>query len=122
MQLFTSAVTPTQDTNLDGDLTEVAGVNGYTTGGIPYSKNTTDFPTITEDDAGDKGSVDIKDAVWTAAGGNLPSVAARFAAMSAVGTVGSRDMWFYFDLGSDQQVSDTQTLTLTNGQIQITET
>jgi hypothetical protein len=48
--LVTSAGAPTADTNTLGELTEIAAGNGYTAGGISLSKNTTDFPSLTEDE------------------------------------------------------------------------
>lgn len=113
--LVTSAVAPTADTNTLSQLTEIAAGNGYTSGGLSYSKNATDFPILTEDDGNDRGQVNVKDAVWTASGGSLPASGnpARWAVLTdANGTIGNREVWAYFDLVSDRTVSDGQTLTL----------
>lgn len=123
--LVTSAVAPGPDTNTLGDLTEIAAGNGYTTGGIQLSKNSTDFDVITENDTDDRGEIQIKDLVWTASGGNLPSSGngARYAALTDDNvTVGSREAYNYWDLSSDRTVSSGQTLTLQNCEIRITET
>jgi hypothetical protein len=122
--LATSANTPTVDTNTLSQLTEIAAGNGYTSGGISLSKNSTDFDVLTEDDTNDRALIQIKDLVWTASGGTLPASGngARWAAFTDDNvTVGSREVYHFFDLVSDRSVSDTQTLTLQNCEIRITE-
>lgn len=122
--LVTSAVAPTADTNTFGQLTEIATGNGYTTGGISVAHNSTDFDVLTEDDSGDAALVQLKDEVWTASGGNLPASGngARYAVLTdANATVANREVWFYWDLGSDRTVSDGQTLTLQNCEAKLTE-
>lgn len=121
MQLFTSAVAPDPDTNVDGDLTEIAAGNGYAAGGLAVARNATDFDVLTEDDVNDRALVQIKDLVWAAAGGNLPASGdgARYAMLCSTGVVGSRDAWGHFDLVSDRVVSDTQTLTLQDCEIRL---
>lgn len=123
--LFTSAAAPGPDTNTKSELTEIANGNGYTTGGIQLTKNSTDFDVLTEDDANDRGLIQIKDLVWTASGGALPlsGSGARYAAMTDDNaTQGSREVLFYWDLGADYSVSSGQTLTLQNLEIRINET
>ncbi len=112
--LVTAAAAPTDATNTKSELTEVANGNGYTTGGIQLSKNATDFPSLTETDASHKATINIKDLVWTASGGNLPSGSgARYAILTDDNaTQGSREVWAYWDLTSDRVVSTGQTLTL----------
>jgi hypothetical protein len=113
--LATSAVTPDADTNTFGQLTEIANGNGYTTGGYQLSRNSTDFPDWTEVDASDWATLLMKDIVWTASGGNLPGsgAGARWAALLDDNvTVGSREVWAWYDLTSDRTVSNGQTLTL----------
>ncbi len=122
--LVTSATAPTQDINTLGELTEIAAGNGYTTGGISLSKNTTDFDVNTEDDAADRGLVQIKDLVWTASGGPIPASGggARYAVLTDDnGTIGSREVYGYWDLTSDRTVSNTQTLTLQDCELRINE-
>ena len=123
--LVTSATAPTQDINTLSELTEIAAGNGYTSGGISLTKNGTDFDVATEDDTGDLGKIQIKDLVWTASGGPLPASGggARYAVFTDDNvTVGSREIYYYWDLTSDRSVSDTQTLTLQDCEIRITET
>lgn len=123
--LFTSAVAPVADTNTKGELTEIAAGNGYTAGGISLTAGATDFDVITEDDTNDRGLIQIKDLVWTASGGPIPSSGngARYAAFTDDNvTQGSREVYHYWDLTSDRSVSDTQTLTLQDCEIRIDET
>jgi len=118
--LVTSAATPTVDTNTLGQLTEIAAGNGYTSGGYQLTPGTTDFDTITEEDTLDLGLVMLKDIVWTASGGTLPSSGngARWAVLTDDnGTVGSREVYAWWDLTSDRQVSSGQTLTLQDLQL-----
>lgn len=122
LALVTSAAVPDVDTNTLGQLTQIAAGNGYTSGGYQLSRNSTDFDVFTEDDSGDKGLIQIKDVVWTASGGNLPASGsgARYAVLTDDnGTVGSREVYSWFDLSADRTVSDTQPLTLQNCEINI---
>jgi len=122
MALITS--TPDADTNLMSDETEITAGNGYVTGGISLTKNATDFDVITESDASDYGEIQLKNIVWTASGGNVPSggSGARFAVLTDDdGTIADREIWIYFDLSSNRTVSDTQTLTLTDCAARLSE-
>jgi len=124
MALVTSATAPDVDINTLSQLTEIAAGNGYTSGGIAVARNSTDFDVLTEDDTNDRALVQIKDLVWTASGGSLPGSGsgARHAVLTDDnGTVGSRDVMQFFSLGSDRTISDTQTLTLQNCEIRLTE-
>lgn len=113
--LYTSAVAPTADTNTHGDLTQIGAGNGYTTGGFQLTPNATDFDVLTEDDGNDRALIQVKDVSWTASGGAIPASGndARYAGMTDDNvTESSREIWWYWDLGADYSVSDTQTLTL----------
>lgn len=121
--LVTSAAAPTADTNTLSQLTEITAGNGYTTGGYQLTPNTTDFDTLTEDDSGDKGAVLLKDIVWTASGGSIPGSGsgARYACLiDDNATVGSREVYAWWDLTSDRTVSTDQTLTLQDLELDIT--
>lgn len=129
MALITSAYAPIADTNTFGECTEVSVGNGYATGGGTggtgvgvINPTGTDFDVWTEDDANDYGLVQIKDIVWTASGGTLPtSDSARYAVLlDDNATIGSREVYASGDLVSDRQVSDGQTLTIQNFEIRIT--
>ena len=120
MNLATSATAPTADTNVMADVTECPTGNGYTQGAETVARNGTDFDVWTEDDTNDRALVQIKDIVWTASGGNLPTTAARYALLVDDDT--TPNVITYWDLSSDRQVSDGQTLTLQDCEIRINET
>lgn len=122
--LITSAVAPTVDTNTFSELTEIAAGNGYTAGGLALARNSTDFDSLVENDANDRAELQIKDLVWTAAGGNLPASGngARYAILTDDNaTQGSRIVIAFWSLTSDRTVSDGQTLTLQNCELRLTE-
>jgi hypothetical protein len=122
--LVTSAVAPVADTNVKSELTEIANGNGYVTGGISLTRNSTDFDVLTEDDTNDRALVQLKDIVWTASGGPIPASGggARYAILSDDNvTQGSREVYVYWDLVSDRTVSSGQTLTLQNCEVRIDE-
>ena len=122
--LVTSAVAPTAVINTFGELTEIADTQGYTTGGYELNLNETDFDTLTEDDISGQGFVQVKDVVWTATGGNLPESGdgARYAVLLDDNiTVADRLVLAYWDLTADRTVSDGQTLTLQNLEIDLNE-
>lgn len=121
--LCRSTTSPTADINTLSELTQISTSTGYTDGGIQLTKNSTDFDVLTEDDANDRALIQIKDLVWTASGGNLDSGAgARWAVFTDHNaTVGSREVEHYWDLSSDRNVSDGQTLTLQDCEIRINE-
>jgi len=111
--LCTSATTPTEDINMFSELTEITAGQGYTTGGFQLARNDTDFDVLTEDDDNDRGLIQIKDIVWTASGGTIPlsGDGARWAVLlDDNATIASREVYAYWDLSSDRQVSDGQTL------------
>lgn len=122
--LATSAVSPTQDSNVKTDVTEIATGDGYSAGGINVNRDSTDFDVLTEDDTNDWALVQIKDLVWTASGGPIPASGngARWALLTdRNATVGSRLILAYFDLISDRTVSDGQSITLQNIECRLTE-
>ena len=120
--LFTSAATPTVDTNTKSELTEIANGTGYTTGGYSTDRNSTDWDTLTEDDTNDRAIIQLKNIVWTASGGSVPTSGngARWACLTDDNaTQGSREIWAWWDLTSDRTVSDTQTLTLVDCELRL---
>jgi hypothetical protein len=122
--LVTSAVAPTVDINTLGQLTEIAAGNGYATGGYQLTPGATDFDVITEDDIGDKAICQIKDLVWLASGGPIPSSGdgARYAVLiTNEGTIANRQVIAAWDLVSDRSVTDTHSLTLQNCEFQSIE-
>lgn len=121
--LVTSATAPTDDTNVLGDLTEIANGNGYTTGGYQLTPGSTDFDVNTEDDSSNYGNIQIKNVVWTATG-NLPASGnpARYAVLiDDNGTVANRQVIAYWDLTANRNVISGQTFTLKDCEIRLTE-
>lgn len=122
--LVTNAVAPGPDTNLLSELTQIATGNGYSDGGIQLTPNATDFDTLTEDDGADRALTQIKDLVWTASGGPIPSSGggARYAVLTDDNvTVGNREVLHYWDLGAARTVSAGQALTLQDCEIRVDE-
>lgn len=115
LALVTSAVAPGPDINTFGELTEIAAGNGYTTGGFQLTPNATDFDVAAEDDANNRGTIQIKDIVWTASGGSIPASGdgARYAVLLDDNvTIADREVLHFWDLTSNKAVSDGQNLTL----------
>jgi len=121
--LVTSAVSPTADTNLMSDLTEIAAGNGYTSGGYSLTPGATDFDSLLENDGNDRGEIQIKDVVWNASGGSIPSSGtARWAVLTDDdGTVADREIYYFWDLVTDRQASDGNPFTLQDLEIRTTE-
>lgn len=108
--LVTAAAAPDADTNTLSDLTELTAGNGYTAGGEQLTRNSTGFPALTEDDANNRADLTLKTVTWTASG-TWPSsgAGARYVTLlDDNGTVGSRKVFAYFDIGS--------VITMTSGQ------
>lgn len=122
--LALAADPPVADDNVKTDVSEIATGNGYVAGGLNVNRDATDWDVQTEDDANDRGLIQIKDLVWTAAGGSIPASGsgARYAILTdRNATVGSREMLAFWDLTSDRTISDGQTLTLQNCEIRIND-
>lgn len=122
--LVTAATAPDADTNVLSDLTEITAGNGYTAGGYQLTPGAADFDAWVEDDTGDQGEIQIKDIVWTASGGPIPSAGgdARYAVLlDDNATPANREVLAYWDLVSGRSVSDTQTLTLQDCEIDLNE-
>lgn len=120
--LGTNTTAPTVDTNTVADISQIATGNGYTSGGISLSLNSTDFDVYTEDDTNDRALIQIRDLVWTASGGPIPSsgVGARWLYLSDDnGTESARQIAAAWDFGSAYSVSTGQTITVQNAEIRI---
>ena len=115
--LCDSTTAPSADLNTLSELTQISG-SGYAA--ISLTKNTTDFSAIVEDDGNDDSELTLKDLTWTASGGTLG--AARYLVITDDNaTEGDREVWFYFDLGSDQSVSDGEDLTVSGFKFKLAE-
>lgn len=122
MALATSAIAPTQDTNVLTDVTEIAAGNGYTAGGIAIARSAVGFDVLTEEDTADYGAAQMADIVWTATGGSIPSSGggARYALL--LDDAVTPNVIAYFDLSTDRTISDTQTLTFADFDVRLTQT
>jgi hypothetical protein len=121
--LCTSANTPSAATNLLSDLVQIATGNGYSDGGYQLTPGDTDFDYQNEDDGLNLAQLQVKDVAWTASG-NLPSSGngARYAVLTTnEATVANRQVICYWDLVSDRAITNGQTLTLQNCEIDLTE-
>ena len=112
--LVTDTVKPTPDINTLGELTEIGAGSNYTAGGFQLTKNSTDFDTLTEDDAEDRALVRIKDGAWTANGPvPLTGDPARYAVLTDDNaTLADREVIAYWDLREGRTLANTETLTL----------
>lgn len=109
LHLCTAATAPTADTNTLSDLTEVSSA-GYAS--QAYARNTTNFPTLSENDASDYGGVISANVVFTASGG--PITDARYLVLcDDNATPGSREVIGVHDLLVDRSVADGESLTIT---------
>lgn len=125
MALLTNDTPPTADSNTLADVSEIAAGTGYTSGGASLTGNATDFDVLTEDDVNDRALIQVKDVVFTASGGNIPTSGngARWCALTGDNvTVSARELEAYGDLSSDRTVSDGQSLTIQDFEIRLSET
>lgn len=111
------ATIPSFDTNTWSQLSagELPTGNGYTANGQAFTANTTNFPTLTENDTDDLGSITLKDVTWSASGGTIPASGggARYLIlMDNNGTVGNREVLAYWDLQTDRTALSGTDLTV----------
>ena len=122
--LVTDAIAPTVDMNTLGQLTQIATGNGYVDGGYELTPNDTDFDVTTEDDALDKALCQIKDIIWTAVAGPIPSAGdgARYAILTDDnGTIANRQVIHAWDLVTPRSCTATHTITLQDCELQAIE-
>jgi hypothetical protein len=104
--IHTDAPAPTTDSTLT-DVTQIAGSNGYTTGGNNITFNSTR--------TGNTVTATAVDVVWTASGGNLgASTTGRYVTIYD-DTSTADDLWCSYDYGATFTVADTETFTLDFG-------
>lgn len=115
LHLITDATAPAAD---DADVSTLTQASNMGTA-VTINTDNTDFDASSKDDGTDKGYIQIKDAVFTASGGDCTS---RYTVMVDNATWGSiSELYAYWDHGSNKTISDTQTLTLQNLELDITE-
>lgn len=104
--IHTDAPTVATDNALS-DLTQIAGSNGYTTGGTSITFNSTR--------SGGTVTATAVDVVWTASGGNLgASTTGRYVSIYD-DTSAADNLLCSYDYGSTFTVADTETFTLDFG-------
>lgn len=109
LALCTSGSPPTDDTNVFGDLVEIADGNGYTAGGYALTPGATDFDVLTEDDGNDQAYVQIKDVEWLASGGPIPASGDPVRYVVLLGphaTPASREVLDWWDFGGNITAPD----------------
>lgn len=104
--IHTDAPTTASD-NVVGDLTQISGNNGYTTGGTSIAYNSTR--------TGGTVTATATDVVWTASGGNLGSSTTGRYFTIYDDTSASDNVFCSFDYTSTFTVADTETMTLDFG-------
>lgn len=72
LALITAATTPDFTTETMADVTEITNGNGYDPGGFMLNRDSTDFPTLTEDDVDNFAEVTVKNVTIAASGGAIP--------------------------------------------------
>lgn len=121
--LVTDATTPDKTTNTLSDLTEITAGNGYATGGFQLSPNATDFDNLVENDSLDRAELQIKDVAWTASGGPIPlsgSGGSYAVITDNNGTIGSRIVYGWWDLGAARTATDGQQIILKDLELRLT--
>lgn len=122
--LITGANVPGPDTIYMSDVVEIAGGNGYTSGGHVIRGGVDGFPWTEIDDEGDKGILRLKDITFTASGGSIPSSAAPARYLLVVQDISDADnrkVYMWFDLSSDIVLSDGQKLEISGMVVEIME-
>lgn len=104
--IHTDAPNVATDSTL-ADLTQISGVNGYTTDGDSITFNSTR--------SGGTVTATGTDVVWTASGGNLGnSTTGRYVTVYD-DTSAANDLWNYWDYGTTFTVATGETFTLDFG-------
>lgn len=122
--LVTAATVPSSITNLMSDLTEIAAGNGYVAGGISLNRDAVDFDVLTEDDLANIAFIQIKNLVWTAGGGAIPSAGdpISYAVLTDdAGVVANREVYAYWSLGGTRTLANGETMTLADLELRLTE-
>lgn len=119
---LTITTAPDADSNTLGGLTEVAAGNGYTAGGEAVARSAVGFDVWTEDDTNDRGFIQLANVVWTASGGSIPSSGngpLHMVLLDDDGTVGSREVYAFWDLVGPLTITVGQVLTVQDAELRI---
>jgi len=104
--IVTDTPAPTTD-SIIGDVTQIAGSNGYTTNGENITFNSTR--------SGSTITATAVDVVWTATGGNLGASTTGRWVVVFDDTAAADDLWCHWDYGSVFTVAVGETFTLDFG-------
>ena len=113
--LVTDTPAPDADTNVLADLTEIVAGNGYSSGGNAIARDNIGFPTSSEDDSADTGSLIMEDTFFTASGGILPASGdgVKFAVLTDNNTIiADREVFAYAEYGAVKTLLDGQMLSV----------
>jgi len=96
--LIASGSTPDENTKTMAELTEIPTGNGYTSGGEEVIRGTNDWRYLTEDDVGNKATVEMYNVVFQTSGGAIPTSGSIGALVLTTGeaTVSSRQILGYW--------------------------
>lgn len=93
-----------------GDYTEITAGNGYTAGGLQYTRDTVGFPSISVNESSSTVTVSALDAIWSASGGSIPasgSGASYLVITTDEGTIASRTILGYWPIiGAPKTATD----------------
>ena len=126
LALMTDTAALTVNTIVFDTVKQINIGNGYTDGGDIIARDTATELTVwddIEDTAGDYGYIRLADHVWTASGGSLPnggSGAAFAVLLDGNATIGSRQVYAWWDLTEARSVSSGSTITLQDIEIRLT--
>lgn len=113
LTVVTAASPPTRDTKTMAELVEVAAGFGMTAGGVAVPRNSTGFPTLTENDTRGMAEVIIADTSITASGGTIPASGdnAKYIVLTGDNaTLANRDVYAYWTYEYEQNAPDTETI------------
>jgi len=122
--LTTSAASFDAETSAFDTSTEIVSGNGYTAGGEEIAGDTSGFDALLIDTASAYGRIQFKDLVWNAdTGGSIPGSGdgAFYAVLTDTSaTLGSREVYAWFDLTSARTIQSGGSLTLQDIEIRLT--
>jgi len=113
-----SSTAPTVDTNTLSEITHLSTGNGYTSGGVAIPRNSTGWPTLTEDDTNDYAQAVMQAASWTASGGSIGPF--QYVVLTGDGgTVGNREVLAWWPLSVAVTISNGSTWSANNATLRI---
>lgn len=120
--LVTDGSAPSADIDTLSQLTQIQTGNGYSDGGFQLTPNSTDFDSLTQNNTDDRAALQLKTVSWTASGGSIPSSgdSARYAVLTDDNvTVGSRQVFFIWDLSVDRAAANGEAINLNDLEVRL---